>query len=78
MLFKAADVAELKDSDIISKMIDENASNWYGLGVYGKSTLTRSCTPNTEYVLFAVGLKDQLDKVAATGLFRQEVKTKAE
>ena len=59
--------------------MDENESNWYGLGVSGKYTMTRSsCTPNTEYVLVAVGLKGQYDNVAVTGLFRQEVKTKAE
>lgn len=79
MLFKAADIAELKDSEVISKILDENESNWYGLGVSGKYTMTRSsCIPNTEYVLVAVGLKGQHDNVAVTGLFRQEVKTKAE
>lgn len=79
MLFKAADIAEMKDAEIISKMLSENESNWYGLGKSGKSTLTREdCTPNTDYVLVAVGLKGQFDNVATTGLFRQEVKTKAE
>lgn len=79
MLFKATDIAEMKDAEIISKMLSENESNWYGLGTSGKSTLTRdNCSPNTDYVLVAVGLKGQFDNVATTGLFRQEVKTKAE
>lgn len=79
MLFKATDIAEMKDAEIISKMLSENESNWYGLGTSGKSTLTRdNCSPNTDYVLVAVGLKGQFDNVAITGLFRQEVKTKAE
>lgn len=79
MLFKAADIAEMKDAEIISKMLSENELNWYGLGKSGKSTLTREdCTPNTDYVLVAVGLKGPFDNVATTGLFRQEVKTKAE
>lgn len=76
-LYKAADIAELNDSDIISKILNENQENWYSLAQTGKYQLTRSnCTSNTEYVLVAVGVDST--NSAITGLFRQEVKTKAE
>lgn len=76
-LYKAAAIAELNDSDIIAQILNENQENWYSLAQTGKYKLTRSgCTPNTEYVLVAVGIDST--NSAITGLFRQEVKTKAE
>ena len=76
-LYKAADIADLNDSDIISKILKENQDNWYSLAQTGKYKLTRSnCISNTEYVLVAVGVDS--NNSATTGLFRQEVKTKAE
>ena len=75
--FKASDIAKLNDSDIISKILEENEYNYYSLVQTGKYPMTRSsCTPNTEYVLVAVGVDS--NNSATTGLFRQEVKTKAE
>ena len=75
--FKASDIAKLNDSDIISKILEENEYNYYSLAQTGKYTMTRPiCTPNTEYVLVAVGVDSTYS--AITGLFRQEVKTKAE
>lgn len=77
MAFKASDIAKLNDSDIISKILEENEYNYYSLAQTGKYTMTRPiCTPNTEYVLVAVGVDSTYS--AITGLFRQEVKTKAE
>lgn len=76
-LYKAADIADLNDSDIISKILNENQDNWFSLAQTGKYKLTRSnCISNTEYVLVAVGVDS--NNSAITGLFRQEVKTKAE
>ena len=76
-LYKAADIADLNDSDIISKILKENQDNWYSLAQTGKYKLTRSnCISNTEYVLVAVGVDS--NNSATTGLFRQDVKTKAE
>lgn len=76
-LYKAADIADLNDSDIISKILNENQDNWFSLAQTGKYKLTRSnCISNTEYVLVAVGVDS--NNSATTGLFRQEVKTKAE
>ena len=76
-LYKAADIADLNDSDIISKILKENQDNWFSLAQTGKYKLTRSnCISNTEYVLVAVGVDS--NNSAITGLFRQEVKTKAE
>ena len=77
MLFKASDLEGKTDEAIISEMISEDEMNWYGLGQKGTYTLDRSsCTANTDYVLAAVGLTGS--HAAATGLFRQSVKTKAE